>query len=65
MHAVSLMEVGEENGEKYVLARTSHGMKFGDDGHIKISLEKVLTRTLRNILASQDHLLEGSTIQGY
>ncbi|CAN6835249.1 unnamed protein product [Brassica oleracea] len=42
MHAVSLVDVGEENGEKYVLARTSHGMKFGDDGHIKISLEVVI-----------------------
>ncbi|CAH8387311.1 unnamed protein product [Eruca vesicaria subsp. sativa] len=42
MHAISLIEVGEENGEKYVLARTSHGKKFGDDGHIKISLEVVI-----------------------
>lgn len=42
MHAVSLVDVGEENREKYVLARTSHGEKFGDGGYIKISLEVVL-----------------------
>ncbi|XP_048634189.1 cathepsin L-like proteinase [Brassica napus] len=42
MHAVSLVDVGEENGEKYVLARTSHGDDFGDGGYIKISLEIVL-----------------------
>ncbi|KAF8080053.1 hypothetical protein N665_0979s0009 [Sinapis alba] len=42
MHAVSLMEVSEENGEKYVLARISHGEKFGDGGYIKISLEVVI-----------------------
>ncbi|CAH2058862.1 unnamed protein product [Thlaspi arvense] len=41
MHAVSLMEVGEENGESYVLARTSHGKNFGDGGYIKISLDVV------------------------
>ncbi|CAA7012895.1 unnamed protein product [Microthlaspi erraticum] len=42
LHAVSLLNVGEENGEKYVLARTSHGATFGCDGCIKVSLEVML-----------------------
>ncbi|KAH0865071.1 hypothetical protein HID58_082282 [Brassica napus] len=43
LHAVSLVRVGEENGEKYVLARSSHGDKFGcEGGYIKISLEVML-----------------------
>ncbi|CAA7052203.1 unnamed protein product [Microthlaspi erraticum] len=42
LHAISLVDAGEENGEKYVLGRTSHGDGFGKDGYIKISLEVVI-----------------------
>lgn len=37
------MRVGEQNGEKYVLARSSHGEKFGcEGGYIKVSYEVML-----------------------
>lgn len=42
LHAISLMDVGEENGERYVLGRTSHGDVYGKNGYIKISLEVVI-----------------------
>ncbi|KAG5413041.1 hypothetical protein IGI04_000608 [Brassica rapa subsp. trilocularis] len=43
LHAISLMAVYEdENGEKYILGRASHGDDFGDHGYIRISLEAML-----------------------
>ncbi|CAL9236306.1 unnamed protein product [Arabidopsis halleri] len=42
LHAVSLVAADEENGERYVVARSSHGDKFGKNGYMKISLDVML-----------------------
>ncbi|EFH57967.1 predicted protein, partial [Arabidopsis lyrata subsp. lyrata] len=42
LHAVSLVAADEENGEKYVVARSSHGDKFGKNGYMKISIDIML-----------------------
>lgn len=40
LHSVTLVATGEEDGERYVLARSSHGPTFGClGGYIKVSLD--------------------------
>lgn len=42
LHAVSLVAADEDNGERYVVVRSSHGKEFGKDGYFKISLDVML-----------------------
>ncbi|XP_010451343.1 PREDICTED: cathepsin R-like [Camelina sativa] len=39
MHAVTIVGANEENGEKYVRVRSSHGKTIGKDGNLKVSIE--------------------------
>lgn len=43
MHAINLLGAGvDENGEKYLTGRSSHGTGFGKDGNFKMSIELMM-----------------------
>ncbi|CAL9223304.1 unnamed protein product [Arabidopsis halleri] len=48
VHAVSLVAVDEENGERFVWARSSQGCEFGIDGCIKVSLDTLILHLPRD-----------------
>ncbi|ESQ54282.1 hypothetical protein EUTSA_v10026918mg, partial [Eutrema salsugineum] len=51
MHAVSVIGVGELDGEKYFLVKSTHGREVGDKGYLKVSMEIMLAQIAKDNMA--------------
>lgn len=51
MHAVSVIAVGEEDGEKYFLVKSTHGREVVDRGYLKVSMEIMLVQIAKDKMA--------------
>lgn len=61
MHAVSVIGAGVENGESFMLVKSSHGVKVGNRGYLKVSIDVLIIRTSQKCQEIEKHHFQTPT----